>query len=158
MSRFRSLISSGLLFLFCSIHLTAQTPNSITITDQSGNLQSNRPFTISRVFARSDIPHFAQASINGSTVPTQCDVKTRWPDGSVQHAMVSFLATLPANGSITVNFVDQPSGNNTGQMASAALLAFNWGAEIDVTNGTTLTANARKIVTDWSGNSGDPRV
>ena len=72
--------------------------------------------------------------------------------------MVSFLATLPASGSITVSFVDQPSGNNTGQMTSAALLAFNWGAEIDVTNGTTLSANARKIVTDWSGNSGDPRV
>jgi hypothetical protein len=141
--------------------LAAQGPsNSVKITDQSGTAQGNRPFTISRVFAQGDIPHFAQAVVNGVAVTTQCDVKTRWPDGSVQHAMISFLATVGPNASITVGFTDQPAGNNTGAMTRSAMLAANWGGQIAVTDsgGTTLTANARQVVSDWSGTGGDPRV
>src|SRR5215469_11607720 len=93
----------------------AQTPpNSVKITDKSGSAQTNRPFTVSRVFAQGDIPHFAQAVVGGTAVTTQCDVKSRWSDGSVKHAIVSFQASLSANASITVNFVDRPTGNNTG--------------------------------------------
>ena len=137
---------------------TAQPTNSITISDQSGSTQTNRPFTISRIFAQGDIPNYAQASIGGTTVPTQCDVKTRWPDGSVQHAVISFLATVPSNGTITVSFVNQSGGNNSGAMSRADMLTANWGAQINVTNGTALSANARQIVTDWSGSSTDARV
>src|SRR5262252_11237783 len=102
-----------LLVSFSALALAA--PNSISIKDTSGAAQTNRPFTISRVFAKGEIAHFAQAVIT-APVQTQCDVKTRWPDGSVEHAMVSFLANVPANGSITVSFQDQASGNNTGQL------------------------------------------
>jgi hypothetical protein len=151
------LLSFLLTALSPSIFAAAPS-NSVTIKDQSGSAQSNRPFSISRVFAKGDIPHFAQAVVGGSAVTTQCDVKTRWPDGSVQHAIMSFQASLPASGSITVNFVDQATGNNAGAMTQAQMLAANWGAEIDITNGTTLTANARAMLTAWSGSTSDPRV
>src|SRR5262252_1241055 len=83
--------------------------NSVTIKETSGAAQTNRPFTISRVFAKGEIAHFPKAVIGGAQVNTQADVKTRWPDGSVQHAMISFLASVSAGASITVDFVDQPS-------------------------------------------------
>ena len=86
----------------------ARVPNSIFITTVA---KSDRPYTISRVFAQSEIPRFAQAVVDGSPVPTQCDVKTRWPDGSVAHAMISFWAASASN-KITVDFVDQETGNN----------------------------------------------
>ena len=125
----------------------AQAPaNSVKITDQSGSAQTNRPFTISRVFAQSEIPHCPQAQVNSAAVPTQCDVKTRWPDASVQHVLISFLASIGANGSITVSFVDQPQPATGGGLTQAQMLALTWNAEIDVTNGTTLTASARTML------------
>jgi hypothetical protein len=151
-------VASILMLLPLAIQLDGQTANSVRITDQSGSAQPSHPFTISRVFVKGDIPHFAQASVNGTSVPTQCDVKTRWPDGSVQHALISFVAPLTANGTITVSFVDQASGNNSGAMNQAAMLAANWGAQIEVTNGSTVVANARQILTDWSGTGADARV
>jgi len=132
--------------------------NAIAITGLSGASQANRPFTISRVFAQGDIPNFAQARANGSALTTQCDVKTRWPDGSIQHAMISFLASVPASGVITVDFVNQATGNNTGALDRTGILAANWGAQIEITNGTTLSASARRIVTDWAGTGADSRV
>src|SRR5579883_1896167 len=137
-----------------ALTLAAQPPaNSVRITDQSGSAQSNRPFTISRVFAQGDIPHYPQAVIGGAPVTTQADVKTRWPDGSVQHAMISFLASVGANGSITVSFQDQPTGNNAGALTQSQMLALSWGAEIDLTNnGTAQSANAAAMLSagSWS--------
>ena len=145
-----------LLFLFT---LVMRGANSITIKDTSGAAQTNRPFTISRVFARGEIAHYPKAVIGGNQITTQADVKTRWPDGSVQHAMISFLASVGAGASITVDFVDQASGNNTGQMDKAAILAANWGARIEATaNAMMQAADARQIVTDWPGTSADKRV
>jgi len=62
----------------------ASPGNGITVTEASGSSQTDRPLTLSRVFAQGDIPNFAKARVGGVAVPTQCDVKTRWPDGSVQ--------------------------------------------------------------------------
>src|SRR5262245_7946038 len=109
--------------------VAAAPTNGIVLTDLSGATQIARPMTVSRVFAKGDIRHYAQASINGATVPTQCDVKTRWPDGSVRHALISFLATVPKSGSITVSFVDQSSGNNANAMDRSEMLGVNWGAQ-----------------------------
>src|SRR5215471_6870034 len=147
-----------LLFLLLSLPALAAS-NSITIKDTSNSAQTNRPFTISRVFAKGDIAHFPKAVIGGTQITTQADVKTRWLDGSVQHALVSFLANVGASASITVDFVDQASGNNTGQMDKAAILNANWGARIEATaNSLTQAADARQIITDWNGQASDTRV
>jgi len=92
----------------------ASPGNGITVTEASGSSQTDRPLTLSRVFAQGDIPNFAKARVGGLAVPTQCDVKTRWPDGSVQHAIISFKATLPASGQVEVDFINQAGGNNGG--------------------------------------------
>jgi hypothetical protein len=132
----------------------AAVSNSVTIRETSGSTQTNRPFSISRFFAQGEIAGFAQARVNGTAVTTQTDVKTRWADGSLKHAMVSFVVpSLPGSGSVTVDFINQATGNNTGFMDKTAMLAANWGGQIEVTSSTTLTANARQILTDWAGDS-----
>jgi hypothetical protein len=86
--------------------------DQVTLTDASGSAQSNRPVSIARPFVQGEVGEFAQASINGSPLMTQCDVKNRWPDGSVKFAVVSFVVpSIPANGSVVVSFANQTSGN-----------------------------------------------
>src|SRR5690242_2526769 len=92
---------------------TAAPSNRITITRHGGD-EGAIPFTISRFFARGEIPHYARARLLGQSLETQCDVKTRWPDGSVQHALVSFVAKVQAGKPVPVDFVDQTAGNNSG--------------------------------------------
>jgi len=126
--------------------------NGITIKDMSNSTQINRPHSISRVFKQGEIRNFPQARVNGNNVSTQADVKSRWPDGSVKHVVASFLATIPANASIAVDFINQSSGNNDGGMTKAEMLAYgggSWDAEIETTIGS---ANARAMLSDWDGN------
>ncbi len=57
-------------------------PNAVKLYELTGAGQPARPVTISRVFARGEIAHYAKPRVNGQ-VPAawQCDVKTRWRDG-----------------------------------------------------------------------------
>ena len=146
---------TSVLFL-TAVRLFSASGNAITVTDLSGAVQTNRPITISRVFAQGDIAGFAQARVNGTPVTTQCDVKTRWPDGSLQHALVSFNATIGSRATVTVDFISQTTGNNTGYLNKAGMLAFNesasgtgngWGATIEAAvSGLTKSANARTML------------
>lgn len=122
-------------------------PNGVTIRGINGS--GERPFTISRVFAQGHIPRFAQAQVEGVPTPTQCDVKTRWPDGSVQHALISFWADASRN--LAVDFIDQESGNNDGALGPEGMLgyAYDFGAWMELDKaGTVLAADARAMLAD----------
>src|SRR4249920_1008956 len=82
--------------------------DTVRIYETSGKTQANRPISIPRAFHQGEIPQFAQASINGNMVLTQCDVKNRWPDGSLKFAIVSFvIPNLPGKGSVVASFSNQ---------------------------------------------------
>jgi hypothetical protein len=142
-----------------SVGVTSRPGNGIVITDQSGAGQTNRPFTISRVFAQGEFPAgtYPLARIGGAgglTVLTQVDVKNTWSDGSIRHAMLSFAASVPASGSLAVDFVAQATSNNSGNLDRSGMLNYNngnWGADIEATNGATLKADARAMLTAWNG-------
>ncbi|MDQ2842931.1 MAG: hypothetical protein M3Y72_18210, partial [Acidobacteriota bacterium] len=137
--------------------------NSVTLTDLTGSAQASRPFSISRVFAQGEIANYAQPRVSGTALPVwQCDRMNSWPDGSLKHAIISFKETIPANGPVMVDFVNNTNPSSAGDVAAtqaaalsqAAMLAFDpgtgagtWGAEIDATQGVTQTANARKMIT-----------
>jgi len=133
--------------------------NTVAILDLSGVAQANRPVTVSRFFAEGEIPLCALARINGTAVTTQTDVRTRWPDGSLQHAMVSFaVPMLAANSAVTVQLEGAPNCNNAGELTQSAILSAtaSWaatlGAEIRTTNGAvTQAANLRTMLTNWDG-------
>ncbi len=119
----------------------------ITIKSMTGSTQTSRPTSVFMTFKQGDIPHYPQAVISSAAIITQADVKTRWPDGSVKQAMVSFVYTVPASSNLTVAFQDQATGNNTGYLSKADLLARSWDAKIQtVASGITKSADARTIL------------
>jgi hypothetical protein len=125
--------------------------NVIKIYDASGTAQSGRPVSIARAFRQGDIPSFVQATIDGTSVLTQTDVKNRWPDGSLKFAVVSFVVpSLAANGNVTVSFSDQATGNNTGFLTQAQMLAsaFDFDGTIEMTGSSKQTVTAREMLTN----------
>src|SRR5262249_9394770 len=122
--------------------------NGIVMVDTSGSPQTNSPETVTRFFRRGEIPHFAQAVINGTPLFTQCDVKNRWPDGSVEFALVSFVApSITTNGTL-VTFQDHATGNNAGALGRSQMLsaAFNFDAVMALSGSVSHTINARSIL------------
>lgn len=123
--------------------------DTITIFDESGSAQADRPVSIPRAFVQGELPKFARASVNGQALLTQCDVKNRWPDGSLKFAIVSFIVpSIPARGSVTVSFDNQASGNNDGALNQAAMLdpAFNFDALIQMQGASTQNISARQML------------
>jgi hypothetical protein len=124
--------------------------DEVRITDISGREQTNRPISISRPFVKGEIPNFAQASIDGKPLLTQCDVKNRWPDNSLKFAIVSFIVpVIPAKGSVVVVFSNQSSGTNTGYLGKPDMLtsAYNFDGQIQLTGTASHRISARSILT-----------
>jgi len=113
------------------------SPGGILITNL-GAAQSRYPLQFGQVFEPGRIPSFPQVQVNGEAIPTQADVKLRHPDGSVKHAILSvLLPSLPANGSLTLAFINQVSGNNIPLDVAGMLdTAFDFDAVLEVSNPT----------------------
>jgi hypothetical protein len=158
-----------LLLLLGLANAVQGASNSVTVTDTGGSSQANRPFTISRYFTAGEIAAYAQPRVNGVPAAAwQDDVKTRWPDGSLRHALISFNASLAANGSITVDFVNNANACSLGSqsvctaaaLTQSQILNFNsgsWGARIQANaapQGSTATqaVSARNMLNagKWS--------
>ena len=61
--------------------------------------------------------------VNGQPIATQADVKNRYPDGSVEFAVIAVvIPALPTSGSLTLTFQNQSAGNNT-PLTQAQMLA-----------------------------------
>jgi hypothetical protein len=130
--------------------LLAQS-NIVTITEETGEAVSNYPIQIARPFLRGEIPNFPQVKVDGTPVTTQADIKQRYWDGSVKHAVICFLIpSLSANSTVQVTFQNQSTGNNTGALDRTGMLdnAFNFDAVMELTNGSTQTASARTMLND----------
>ncbi len=95
--------------------------NFIYLRDLGQGGGTPRPVTISRVFRQGEVPQFAQAVVGGQKAPTQCDVKSRWPDGSLRHAILSFWVAMNSNQAVKVQFIGQSSGNDAEQTPAAGL-------------------------------------
>ncbi|MBA2355662.1 MAG: hypothetical protein H0V80_13470 [Acidobacteria bacterium] len=123
--------------------------NKVVIRERAGVTTSNYPVQIGRPFVQGEIREFPEALVGGTAVRTQADVKQRWPDGSVRHAILSFL--LPRLGSgetLTVTFRNQSSGNNTGFLSVNGMLGtpFGFDATMRLTGRGTVSASARAML------------
>jgi hypothetical protein len=128
--------------------LVPASGNGVVIADTSGSSQTNSPETVTRFFKQGEIPHYAQAVINGTRVLTQCDVKNRWADGSVKFAIVSFVVPrIDSNGTL-VTFQDQSTGNNTGYLTQSDMLeaAYNFDATMTLDGVIDSAIRARAIL------------
>lgn len=125
--------------------------NTFTIREDVSTTTTNYPVQIGRPFVEGEIADYPQVLITGTPVTTQADIKQRWPDGSVKHAILSFyIPTLSAGSTITCSCQNQASGNNTGYADKTAMLdsGFDFNATIAITNGTTQTASARTMLNE----------
>lgn len=125
-------------------------PPVVRLTNTSGSPITNAPVSVSESFAQGDIAQFPQASINGSLITTQADVKQRWSDSSVRQAIVSFVVpTIGASGTQKVYFLNQVTGNNAGQLVKADMLSapYNFDMQIQQTGATNNTVSARAMLT-----------
>lgn len=129
----------------------AQPPvsNTITISDTSGATQLNRVVSVARPFRQGEIPNCAAASLNGAPVLTQCDVKSRWPDGSLKFAIVSFvIPRLVAHGSAVIQLVNQIRSPASGFLTQEDMLgtAYDFDAAIEMVGVTTRVIRARSML------------
>jgi hypothetical protein len=132
--------------------------DQVRITNESGQEQTSRPISIPRPFVEGEIRNLAQASLEGTALATQCDVKNRWPDGSLKFAVVSFIIPrIPARGSIVVSFSDQASGNDAGYLTQPDMLsaAYNFDGQIQLKGAVSHSISARSILAS-AGSCHDP--
>lgn len=126
--------------------VTANNPdNGVTI---SGHSQENRFVSVPRFFRSGDIPKFAQAVVNGTPLLTQCDVKNRWPDGSLKFAVISFIVPKVASHGTEVRFQNQASGNNEGYLDKSAMLdaAYDFDGTISLAGTASHVISARSML------------
>ncbi len=127
---------------------TGVSGNGITVTDLSGSGQNNRFVSLGRFFKQGDIPHFAQAVVNGNPLLTQCDVKNRWPDGSLKFAIISFILPTVSTGGTAVTFQDQGTGNNTDYLTQSNMLdpAYDFEGVMQLTGTACPSISARAML------------
>lgn len=113
--------------------ITAPPPNaanSISVANRSGTAQTNYPLQFGRGFLQGEISNYPQMLVGGTPVPTQANVKTRYPDGSIKHAAISAVVpSIPSSGSLALTFQNQLSGNDAALSRSDMLASgFNFDA------------------------------
>lgn len=120
--------------------------NTLVLRAASGG---DVPVRFGRPFVQGEIHGAPQAVLGGTRLPTQADVKTRWPDGSVQHAILSFiLPRAAAGGAATISFADADRTPGAA-LSRAAMLdpGFDFDATIRITHAAgTQVASARKML------------
>lgn len=134
-----------------SVDPVANVDNSITITEVDGVNLTNHCMQIGRPFIEGEIADYPQVLVNGTPILTQANVKTRWPDGSVKHAILNFIIpSIPNHSTTTLTFQNQTNGHHTGSLSQAEMLApaFNFDAVINLTNANnqTISASARQML------------
>lgn len=136
--------------------------NAILVQDrgQRGQSPKRAPLTISRTFARGEFAECVQAAFAGVPVETQCDVKTRWTDGSLRHALVSFWIELNDNAHAQIDFLPAPCVPEAAGLSKEEMLAFlngGWdailaaNASLDGSAPLEQSVSAREILRRWNG-------
>lgn len=141
---------------------SAAPANTMTVTNKSSGAQTNYPLQFARPFMQGEIANYPQVLVNGVAVTTQADVKQRYSDGSVKHAIISLIIpSIPASGALTLTFQNQSTGNNT-PLTKAEMLGsnYNFDATISATfaNGTTGSASARAMLSAAADCTSDPQT
>jgi len=121
------------------------TDNTMTLTNVSDQAVVDYPLQFARAFVQGEIPNYAEIVLDGGLVPTQCDVKNRWPDGSVKFAILATVVpSLPPDVPAIVQFANMTSSDNTPSDPPAG-----YDAQITLTDpvgGATAHASAREML------------
>ncbi|HUW82091.1 MAG TPA: Calx-beta domain-containing protein, partial [Phycisphaerae bacterium] len=121
---------------------------SVVIKEMDNVSTANYPVTLSMIFKQGDVASNVTARVGAQELQTQTDVKIRWGDNSVKHALVSFvIPQVPASGQVTVDILDGGTNYNTDWVTESELLATDFEASMSLSvGGTPYTASARTLL------------
>lgn len=122
------------IFFIC-INANANIITNLTLKEKEGITTNNYPLTFGHVFKKGDVNQYIAVTYNGTQLQTQCDIKTRYDDGSVKFSIISVI--LPSIKSASINSISLSTVNLTNSekfMDKAAILATNIEDEIRLTN------------------------
>jgi hypothetical protein len=94
------------VLLFAALQLHALN-NSVRVYNTGTGDLTDGPIQVSRIFAQGEFAagSYPKPFLDGAGAAAwQVDVKTTWPDGSVQHAIISTRGTIPNGGSVQIDF------------------------------------------------------
>ena len=115
---------------------------SVGIVEKAGLTTANYPMTLSLVFKQGDVPSNVTANLGGSNLTTQTDVKNRYADGSVKHALVSFsIPTVSAGQTHNIDIFNGGGNANSGHLTKTQLLATDFNASVNFSNFTNSGVN-----------------
>ncbi|MHC4404760.1 MAG: hypothetical protein ACYTG0_34345 [Planctomycetota bacterium] len=98
---------------FCLVNPAAAGEGQAIVSNRYENLNNQRPLvntpvTFSRIGVDGDFTLGVTPRIDGRKLPAQVDVLRRAPDGSIRHALVSFvLPEVAAGGTVRVDWLDE---------------------------------------------------
>ena len=141
------------LSLLTSAVTFAQTVTSVGIVEKAGLTTANYPMTLSLVFKQGDVPSNVTANLGGSNLTTQTDVKNRYTDGSVKHALVSFsIPQVSAGQTHNIDILNGGTNANSSFLTQAQLEASDFNASVNFSNftnsGTNGSVTARQLLTN----------
>ncbi|MBP7552060.1 MAG: hypothetical protein KA885_01435 [Spirochaetes bacterium] len=94
----------------------------VVITELDGKSSTLYPLTISHIFREKDVYDALTFSISGQGLPTQTDIKSRYSDGSIKHALLStILPELKARGEIELGIHIASNANTTDPLGDELL-------------------------------------
>lgn len=138
---------------------TPNAENIATLTNVSGSTVTSYPLRIGRVFAEGEIADSPQLLVDGTPATTGADVKTRWSDGSVQHAIMhTVVSSMTNNVAKEITFQNQAESNTALTKSEMLDSRFDFDAVIAYTvGGVTRSASARTMLnadkyTVWCAN------
>jgi hypothetical protein len=121
---------------------------SVTIKNLESTERENVPITLSHLFLPADIPAEVAVTAGATALPTQTDAKQRHSDGSLKHALVSFvLPKLPANDEVVCELHPAASSADTGSWTAAELAALDLDVNVIMKkDGDTYQISARDLL------------
>lgn len=121
---------------------------TLTIVEKAGQTTDDYPVTVGLVFKKGDVTDNVTLRAAGQYLPTQTDVKVRYPDGSVKHAIVSLvLPQLQANQAVAIDVLSGGPNANARPMTVAQLLAGDFDARMTITiNGVPTVISGREML------------
>jgi hypothetical protein len=130
---------------------------TLTIREKQGQTTTNYPLTFAHVFKQGQVANAVSVRVNGTVLPTQCNVKRRYADGSVRHVVLSvILPTVHAREDLTLELLNGGTPTNTGELTKAQILSTDIQSLIELTNlsgsgySGSLTANLRQSISSMA--------
>jgi hypothetical protein len=129
-----------------------------TITELDGRDNTPYPVSLSHVFKTGDAVDALAIALDGQELPSQTDIKLRWPDGSIKHAIISFLLpSLPANGTVRVSIHNGARSNATAAADMSRLHGAGFSARFNY-SGNAASIDLASLVTDQAIQEGSART